>query len=42
MLSMGTHFSDLRLDNRSRPRSVELLDDRPGGKSYSFERTAGS
>ena len=31
----------LRLDDQSYPRSVDLLDDRPGGKSYSFERTAG-
>ena len=32
----------LRLDDPSRPRSVELLDDKPRGKSYSFERVSGS
>ena len=32
----------LSLDNPSRPHRINLLDDRPGGASYSFERMNGS
>jgi len=38
MIKPNGYALKLRLDDPSSPRAIELLDERPDGASYSFER----